>query len=152
MDIATGKILRSWIISRQSAPEIRQRFCVQDCRVRAISADGKTAVWRLVKWADTGNGVGGDGSQVVIWDVSTEKIDAGFTDKDDKVFSGASVVLSSDGKYLTAHDRNSKMIVWEAANGQKLKTLGNGYAVEAVAYFVGTAAAWPRSLAGTLMA
>jgi len=89
--------------------------------------------------------------KVVIWDVSTEKDRCRLTDKDDKVFSGARVVLSSDGKYLTAHDRNSKMIVWEAANGQKALDAVKWIRRRAVAYSLDCRRV-PRSLAGTLMA
>src|SRR5207237_134824 len=109
-------------------------FAEKKAVLKAISADGKTAVWLVEHWADDGNSASRDGWQLMIWDPTTGKDRCPLTDKNDKDFFVADVVLSANGKYLTAYTRNSEMIVWDTTTGKKLKTLGDGASVEAIAY------------------
>jgi WD40 repeat protein len=134
-EMATGKQLKYWDYFKGKQPRIyASGFPEKTAVLKAVCPNGKTAVWLVEHWADKGTGVGKDGWQFIIWDVAMGKDRCQLTDKNDPDFFDASVVLSADGKYLTAYTQNSSMIVWDAANGKKLKTLGNGDSVEAVAY------------------
>jgi WD40 repeat protein len=133
-DIATGKQIRSWDYFERNQPRTyASGFAEKTADLKAISPDGKTALWLVNHWTDEKNSVGVDSWQFMIWDMTTGKDRCPLTAKDDRDYFGK-VVLSPDGKYLTAYTRNGEMIVWDAATGNKLKTLGRGGSVEAVAY------------------
>lgn len=135
-DIGTGKLLRFWDYFEGDQPRVFASGRMEKtAELTAVSPDGKMAVWLVTKWTDTGSGVGaGEGDRYLTsWDVGTGKDRGRITDSGDKDFFGAQVTLSDDGKYLTAFNRNSAMIVWDAGNGKKLRTLSGG-SIEAVAY------------------
>lgn len=134
-DIASGKRLRSWDYFERDPPRIyASGFPDKTSALKAISADGKTAVWLVAHWADNGNGVGRTDGKLTVWDVGTGKDRCEIKDADGTSFFGATVALSRDGRYVTAYTRNSEMAVWDATTGKKVKTLGAGGSVEAVAY------------------
>jgi WD40 repeat protein len=135
-DIATGKLLRTWDYFEGNQPRVFASGRMEKTAdLKAVSSDGKTAVWLVTKWTDTGTGVGagkGD-THLVLWDVATGKDRGRITDGNREDFFSAQVSLSRDGKRLTAFNLNSPMIMWDAVSAKNLGTLSSG-SVEAVAY------------------
>jgi WD40 repeat protein len=135
-DIASGKLVRSWDYFDGRQPQIYSNgHAAKTATLKAISPDGKTAVWLVEQWDEEKDGVAAsqDGKHLRIWDVATGKDRYHLTDGFRKPVITADVVLSSDGRCVTAYAHGTGMIVWDTATGKKLKTLGGRRAV-AVAY------------------
>ena len=134
VDIATGQQQRSWDYFEGKPPRIYPNgFAEKRAILKAVTPDGKTAVWLVERWTAEGSSVSRDGWQLMLWDVISGKDRCPLTDSNDKNFFNATVVLSPDGKYLTVYTQNLAMTVWDATTGKKLKTLSK-HMVETVAF------------------
>jgi WD40 repeat protein len=134
-DIASGELVQCWDYFEGNRPRIyASGFPDRTAELKAVTPDGKTAVWFVRHWADHGTAVGVDATQLTVWDAATGKDRCRLTDREDKDFFDANVILSADGKYVTPYSENSELTLWDAATGRKLKDVGSGAYIEAAAY------------------
>jgi WD40 repeat protein len=133
-DITSGQLLKCWDYFEGNQPmRYASGFTAKTATLKAISRDGKTAVWHISNWADTGTGVGMERGKLVVWDVDAHTDRCRITDREHKDFFHADVALSMDGKLLTAQTRNGSLTLWETATGKKV-TLNERGGLTAVAY------------------
>jgi WD40 repeat protein len=133
-DIASGKLLRSWDYFEGKPPRIYAAGHAEKTAVlKAISPDGKTAVWLLKHWAEEGRGAM-EGERRVLWDAATGKDRCPLDERDIRDSFDARIVLSADGKYLTAATEFSEPHVWDAATGKQLKAPDAPGPIVAAAY------------------
>jgi hypothetical protein len=73
-DIASGKRLRSWDYFKGDPPvRLANGHADRSAVLKAVTPDGKTAVWVVERWADTGGGVSKEEGRLVTWDVAAGK-------------------------------------------------------------------------------
>jgi WD40 repeat protein len=134
-DIASGNLVRSWDYFAGRQPRIFGSGQPEAAvALKAISPDGTTAAWVVWQWIEEKDGtvIQCPGEEVRIWDVATGKDRCRLAIEPGQ--RAARVVLSSDGRHVTAYEGRTTAIVWDTATGKQLRTLGSGYPADAVAY------------------
>jgi WD40 repeat protein len=132
-EVASGTLLRSWDYFEGRQQRIFSNGHAETTAdLKAISPDGKTAVWYVQHWKEAGAGVVGEYEELRIWNLPERKDRYQLADRDGKTVVSSEVVLSSDGKYLTAC--SDPLRVWEVATGKTLWTRPSRGRIEAVAF------------------